>query len=254
MNRSSVIALRELRSFFFSPIAYVIAFFFVLIRGYEAYSLTRMFSIQGRNMTEFPVTYCTTNGALLMCVLVPAILTMRLFSEEKRTGSMELLLTAPVTDLEVVMGKWISALVFYAALWIPSLVLLFVMQSSWLLDISLPLGLIFTVHLWVLLAGGLFLAIGLFCSSLTQNQLVASLSGIVLIYILFFGPYLMVMTQRAPKDGIELELFEQVFILNHVISSFGKGLLDLSQIWFYLSATAAVLFLTVRSVEARKWV
>ena len=253
MRAALVIMGRELRAFFFSPMAYVIGVIFLLFRGWEGLNLAHLFALTGEDFNRFPLGYTIGLSGQMMAVLAPPLLTMRLLAEEKRSGSLELLMTAPVTDTSVVLGKWMAALAFYLILWLPTLALLLLLQAPWLLDRPLALGPVLTVHLWVALAGGLFLAIGLFCSSFTQNQLIASLSAIVLINLLLWAPLLVTRANWAPREGLAGELFAQVSLLDHIQGSFGQGLLDGAEIWFYLSATAAFLFFTIRSLEARKW-
>ena len=255
MSRTLVILGRELRSFFLSPMAYVLAFLFVVLRAIDTSFLVSSAAAGRLDMDLFPLHYTTaTNGLLFMGVLVPPLLTMRLFAEERRSGSMELLMTTPVSDTEVVMGKWLASLVFYLVLWVPSLALLLLLQGEGFLDQAMPAGAVFTSHLWILLLGGLPLASGIFFSSLTTNQLVASLIGIVANLLLLFGPLLLDRLGKAPKEGLRLEVFRQCYILEHVSGGFGRGLVDSAPVGFYLSLTAVFLFLTIRSVEARKWV
>jgi len=254
VRRVLVVAGRELLAFFLSPMAYVIGFLFVFFRGWEALALAKNFADSGQDLSAFPMLYTMGLCGQMMAVLAPPLLTMRLFAEEKRTGSLELLMTAPVKDWEVVLGKWLASLVFFLVLWAPTVVLLLLLQAPWLLGTPLPLGPIVTVHLWVLLAGGLFLAVGLFCSSLTQNQLIASISALVIINLLLWGPFIVARAGWIPSQGIWKELFSQAYMLDHIQSAFGLGLVDTAHVWFYLSTTALFLFLTIRSVESRRWV
>ena len=254
MRRVLVLAGRELRAFFLSPMAYVIGFLFVFFRGWETLALVKSFSDSGQDLSSFPMLYTMGLCGQMMAVLAPPLLTMRLLAEEKKTGSLELLMTAPVKDWEVVLGKWSAALVFFMVLWAPTVLLLLLLQAPWLLGVHLPAGPIFTVHLWVFLAGGLFLSVGLFCSSLTQNQLVASISALVIINVLLWGPFIVARAGWVPTQGIWRELFSQVYMLDHIQSAFGLGLVDTAHVWFYLSTTALFLFLTIRSVESRRWV
>ena len=254
MKRVLVVAFRELLAFFLSPMAYVIGFLFVFFRGWETLALAKSFADSGQDLNAFPMLYAMGLCGQMMAVLAPPLLTMRLFAEEKRTGSLELLMTAPVKDWEVVLGKWAASLVFFMVLWAPTVLLLLLLQAPWLLGVHLAAGPIFTVHLWVLLAGGLFLAVGLFCSSLTQNQLIASISALVIINLLLWGPFIVARAGWVPAEGVWKDLFSQVYMLDHIQSSFGLGLIDTAHVWFYLSTTALFLFLTVRSVESRRWV
>ena len=245
---------RELSSYFYSPVGYLIAVLFYVFRGLEVVSLTYRLALSGGDRDQFAGSYMFLTSTYILVALVPPILTMRVFAEEKRTGSLEVLLTAPVRDVEVVLGKWLAAWVFFMLLLLPTLVLLWVLQLDGYLGVSIPFGPVFAGYLGVGLLGSMLLALGCFLSSLTDNQLLASLSGILISFaFLNLGQLTVAIApeiQQYPLLGL---LFEQANVVEHLSRWFGRGLIDSSRVVFYLGGTAFFLFLTLRSLEARRW-
>lgn len=261
---------KELASYLFSPVGYVVALLLYFFRGWEIDRLARIANAVGFDRDQFAAAYLQQQTSLILLVLVPAILTMRCFAEEKRTGSIEVLLTAPVRDAEVVVGKWAAAFVFFALLWAPAIVTLLALQGDAYLGVDLPAGPVFSGFLGVLLVGGLLLAAGCFTSSLTDNQLLASLSAMLFAFALWVGPaQLLPPGDRLgviPPDleGLEavtawLEVrvlqpvLAQANVFGHLQSWFFRGIVNSAHVVFYVSGTAFLLFLTVRSLEARRW-
>lgn len=242
---------KELWSLLVSPISYLIFLLFYLARGFTVVFNLQNFSRQG-DVDTFAMAYLLDFVTYLMVVMVPPILTMRAFAEEKRTGSLELLMTAPVRDHEVVLGKWLATWIFYALLWLPTLLIL-VGLGRWL-GIALPVGQVLASYLGLLSLGSLLLAVGLFASSLTDNQLLAALSSIL------FGIGLLVIPPQLAADGtLSVDspflwvLVDQANVQRHLQLWFFRGLIDTGHMVFYVSTTVLILFLTVRVVEARKW-
>lgn len=258
---------RELASYLRSPVGYVIAFLLYVLRGFEVDLLLRGAAMIGVDRERFATAYLLQNSSLIMLILVPAILTMRCFAEEKRSGSLEVLLTAPVRDGGVVLGKWGAAFTFFALLWAPAFVLLAVMQSDRYVGTQLAWGPILTGLLGILLVGGMLLAAGCFASSLTDNQLLASLSAILFAFVILFGPSQF----RAPAEDtaaategigavfawldakVLRPVIDDINVAQHLQGWFFRGIVNSAHVVFYLSGTAAFLFLTTRSLEARRW-
>jgi ABC-2 type transport system permease protein len=178
--------------------------------------------------------------------LVP-VLTMRLFSEEYKTGTIEMLLTAPVRDGDVILSKFAGALSFYILLWLPSLAGLAIFQVvtrnavpvAWI-----PLGL---SYLMVILVGMLYLSIGLFSSVLTKNQAVAAMISFTIIALLFFAGFLSYLV----RDPGWRDALTYIFTLEQM-RSFSAGLFDSRAVVFYLSGTAFFLVLTQRVMAGRR--
>jgi ABC-2 type transport system permease protein len=245
---------KELRLYFMSPVAYVVFTIFLLIAGYFFYSIFAFFTLasmqsamnpaMGRelNVTEGVLRPLFSNVSVILLLLMP-IITMRLFSEERKTGTIELLLTYPVRDGAVLVGKYLAAFVLYAVmlgltLVYPGLVAYFA-RLEW--------GPLLTGYLGLLLLGAMFLAVGVLASSLTENQIVAAIAtfGVLLIFwvIGWSADY---------AGGWVGKVLSHLSILEHY-DSFAKGAIDTRDVLYYLDFTALALFLTLRSLESRRW-
>jgi len=236
---------KELLSLFTTPIATILLFVFLLVNGYIFWILVTALN-DPRVQVESSVMQLFFGGTLFfwfLVILVSSVVTMRLFSEESRQGTLELLMTSPVRESEVVCGKFCAAFLFYVFLWIPTLAYpLLLKQYS-----SLDWGPIWSGYLGVLLLGALFNAIGLFTSTLTKNQIIAavlsftfSLGLFSLSFLEFFIP--------LPEWG---RIFNYVNMLDHM-DNFGKGVLDSRILTYMISLTVFFLFLTVKRLGLRK--
>jgi ABC-2 type transport system permease protein len=216
-----------------------------LINGF---SFSQCVAYLGQGVKEFTVMqiyFYIFHFWFLLIILVP-ILTMRLFSEEYKTGTIEMLLTAPVKDGDVILAKFFGVLFFYLLLWIPSLLGLAIFQLvthqavpvAWI-----PLGF---SYLMVTLVGMLYLSIGLFASVLTRNQAVAAMISFTMIALLFFAGFLSYLV----RDPGWREVLNYIFTLEQM-RSFSAGLFDSRPVVFYLSGTAFFLILT-RQVMTRR--
>mgnify|MGYP001293333514 CR=1 FL=1 len=242
---------KEFWSLFVSPVSWILFALLYLFRGFEVMDLLRRFARAG-DVDGFPTYYLLTASTQWMIVMVPPILTMRSFAEEKRSGSLELLMTAPVRDWEVVLAKWFATWLFYVALWAPSCFVLLWLQS--MLDVTFPIGQVFTSYTGLLLVGSMLLAVGVFTSSLTDNQLLASLSSILFAVALLWVPTSFAGRTTTTIDSSFGRMFlDQANVVAHWQYWFFRGLVDSGHVVFYVSATALFLFLTARVVESRKW-
>ena len=243
---------KELISFLFSPVAYIIAVVLYLLRGLEVNGLVRM-AIEAQWDVDTFVNYYVIGGTTtnLFFILVPPILTMRFFAEEKRTGSLEVLMTAPVRDFEIVLGKWLAAVVFYGLLWLPTILLLGVLSGEAFIGQGFHLGPIFSAYLGLFLLGGMLLAVGLFTSSLTDNVLLASMLAMIFNYGLLSAPQ--VFHASLGDSHAASVIREQTNVGEHLWSWFGRGQIDTSKVVFYVAGMMFFLFLTTRSLESRKW-
>jgi len=245
---------KEMRLYFTSPVAWVVLTIFLLIAGYFFYSIFAFFtqaSIQsamnpqmGRdlNVTDSVMRPLFSNISVILLLLMPLV-TMRLFAEERRSGTIELLLTYPVRDGAVLAGKYLAALGLYAimiglTLLYPAIVVYFA-RLEW--------GPVFTGYLGLLLMGATFIAVGVFASSLTENQIVAAITT--------FGALLIFWILGWSADyagGTAGRVLQFLSILEHN-DSFSKGVIDTKDVLYYLNFTVLALFLTLRSLEARRW-
>ncbi len=259
---------RELASYLRSPVGYVIALLLYLLRGFEVDRLLRIAAAFGVDRERFATAYLLQNSSLVMLILVPAILTMRVFAEERRTGSLEVLLTAPVRDGAVVVGKWGAAFAFFALLWAPAFVILALLQDSAYVGASLHWGPIVTGMLGILLVGALLLAAGCFTSSLTDNQLLASLSAMLFAWVALYGPSQFrapaADAEAVPAEGLDAvwawldasvlrPVLDDANVAEHLQSWFLRGIVNSAHVVFYVAGTAVFLFLTTRSLESRRW-
>jgi ABC-2 type transport system permease protein len=254
MGNILAIAQKELRSYFASPIGYVVIGFFALLFGYFYVSLLYYFVRQGMQMGQFGagagpmninqqmIRYLLQNAAVVILFVLPMI-TMRTYAEEKRSGTIELLLTSPVTDFEIIMGKFLGAMALYATMLAVTLIhmgILFVYGNPEWRPIA-------SGYLGLLLLGGCFLSVGLLISSLTKNQIVAGM--------ITFGVFLMlwVVDWIGNFAGpLAQSVLEYVSITQH-FDDFTKGVLDTKHIVYYLSFITFGLFLTAKAVDSERW-
>ncbi|HEY7540372.1 MAG TPA: ABC transporter permease subunit [Methylomirabilota bacterium] len=245
---------KEMRLYFTSPVAWVVFTIFLLIAGYFFYSIFAFFTLasmqsamnpqMGRdlNVTDSVMRPLFSNVSVILLLLMPLV-TMRLFAEERRAGTIELLLTYPVRDGAVLAGKYLAALALYAimialTLLYPGIVVYFA-RLEW--------GPILTGYLGLLLMGATFIAVGVFASSLTENQIVAAITtfGVLLIFWILGW-------SADYAGGTAGKVLQFLSILEHN-DSFSKGVLDTKDVLYYLNFTVLALFLTLRSLEARRW-
>ena len=245
---------KEMQLYFGSPVAYVVFTFFLFITGiffgsiFSFYSDASMRSFmqpqfgQNLNVIENVMRPLFTNMSVVLLFMMPMI-TMRLFAEERRAGTFELLLTYPGRDGEVLAGKYLAALALYVillalTLLYPGLIAYFT-RVEW--------GPIFAGYFGLLLTGAMFLAAGVLVASLTENQIVAAFGtfGILLAFwVVGWGAEFAGGTLRS--------LFQYLSIGDH-LDGFTRGLIDTKDLVYYLSVTALALFLTLRSLESKRW-
>lgn len=248
MTNTLSIAWKELRVYFGSPIAYIITTAFLVFTGLIFVdSLTGPFreaSLRGFLVGETAggLFQQTISGTFVLLLLGP-VLTMRLLAEETKLGTIELLLTSPVRDWEVVMGKFLSAFVI--------LVILLVMTLYYpivLLVFSNPdPGPVFAGYFGLLLLGAFFTSVGLFASSLTNNQIVSAVIGLVLLLMFWF------INEAADLfHGLPSDILQFVSPRTH-FNDLSRGIIDTQSVIYFLALSAIFLFLTVRSLETRRW-
>jgi len=253
MRNVVVIFKKELKSYFASPIAYLLLAIFAVIFGFFFYSAVRFFILQGMQMqmmgrgmpmdvNEFVIRPLLTNASVIGLFLIPMI-TMRLYAEEKRSGTIELLMTSPVRDLEIVLGKWFAALVLYASILAVSGINIAVLYAFGRPDLK-P---ILVGFLGLLLQGGCLLAIGIFISTLTKNQIIAGGATFAVCLMLWVLDWVSAYDQSAWAKVISY-----LSVVTH-FEPFSKGVIDTKDIIFYLSMIFFGLFLTTRSVESLRW-
>jgi len=228
--------LRELKGYFNSPVAYVILTLFLLICGW--FFASGLFLVNTADLRDlFSVII-----PLSFLFFVPAI-TMRSIAEERKSGTLELLVTLPVRDAEIIVGKYLAAL--------------FLLACALLLTLSYPLtlgllgdpdgGAVACGYLGLLLMGGSYLAIGIFTSGLTQNQIVAFITGFVIIFAFFMLDKVVIFF-----PGSIASVFEYLSVTYH-LENISRGVIDTRDVIYFLSMIVVFLFLAVRTLESRRW-
>ena len=309
---------REFSAYFLSPIAYVVFVVFLAVTGLLFSVALGLLTATGPKGTESPMqTMFADERFWLMFLFIPPLLTMRLFAEERGTGTLEVLLTAPLRDWQVVLGKYLACLAFYCLLWLPTLAYLPallgakapIFQAAWTrLSVAMLIGLataalglvllcfrlgtpyrlasllllfggafaaavygwlhyhddpvhlleipvtldpypVLATYLGMFLAGAMFLALGLLVSSLVRDQMVAALIALALGLVFIVAGF-----WRPEQDGGPLYQIVYFFSVPlHFDRSFTRGVIDVRPLVLYVSMTVFCLFLTVRSLERRRW-
>ncbi|HSG40480.1 MAG TPA: ABC transporter permease [Thermoanaerobaculia bacterium] len=233
---------RELRAYFFSPLAYMVMCFFLAVSGVIFVLLVSQLN-DPRSVGGPPLGFFFQASWLMLLLVIP-VLTMRLISEELRSGSIEVLMTAPVTEGQVVTGKFLAAFAFYAALWLPTVVY----GLSIHIFEKVDWGPVASGYLGVLLIGAFFLAIGVFASSMTRSQLLAAMTTVALLLLLF----LVSLFEALFNNEMIKQALGYMNVWNH-IEEFSNGIVDSRRLVFYLSGTFFFLFLASRALEDKKW-
>lgn len=243
---------REFSAYFLSPVAYVTLAVFLLVTGHLFFLTMSALTESGPRGVEYPMQGLLGDEKFwLVFLFIPPLLTMRLLAEERGTGTLETLLTAPIRDWQVVAGKYVGAVLFYLVLWLPTLLYVPVLVNlDWQTGkAGIDPFPVLTSYVGVVLAGAMFLAVGLLVSSLVKSQLVAAMLSLVvsLVFVLaaFWRPDL-------DAGGWAGKLVQFVSVPEHFRRDFTRGLIDTRAVVLYLSVTAFCLFLTVRSLEARR--
>ena len=246
MNNLITLTQRELKSLWYSPIGAAVGALFLLLQGWVFWLLLAVLN-DSRVDPSWTMAQFFFGGTFFywFAVLITApLLTMRTFSEERRSGTLEVLLTAPVTNTQVVLAKFFGAWIFYNLLWAATVIFFLILHRitpfSW--------GPILTGYIGTWLLGAVLMAIGIFASSLTRNQVVAALISFVLLLLLFSVGIL----DAVIRDAETRELIRYFSLVDH-LDSFGKGILDTRPSVFYFSVTGIFLFLTQRVVGSPRW-
>ncbi|RJX34468.1 MAG: ABC transporter permease [Desulfarculus sp.] len=253
MRALKTIYLRELTAYFYSPIAYVLLVGFLALTGYFFYSGVAFYALASLQMMQNPMMMQMNLqdhllGPLLMnttvvLMLITPLLTMRLLAEEKRTGTMELLLSYPLGDMSVVLGKFLAAWTFFALMvvssWLHLAVLASMAKLAWT---PLAVG-----YLGLLLMGGAFISLGLWASALTDNQIVAAVAGFAALLLAWAMGW--TASVAGPTAG---PLLNKLSLGTH-FENFPKGLIDTADLAYFVLFIGFFLFLSIRTLEAKRW-
>ncbi|MBI4488762.1 MAG: ABC transporter permease [Deltaproteobacteria bacterium] len=256
MKNIFILAGKDIRSLFVSPIAYVVLTGFLLLGGWFFFNLLFRFNylltlytsfqnfqgLQSLNLNDHVIAPLLHNLAIVLVILVP-IITMRAFAEEKRNGTYELLLTSPLTVTQIVLGKFLGCLFFISVM----ILLTGVYPAILFLYGNPELGILASGYLGLYLLGVVFISVGLLTSSLTENQIVAAVTCFVILLLLY------VLSWPAETTGTALgEALKYLSVIEH-FSEMVKGLIDTKNLVYFLTVIFLSLFLTHRSVEASRW-
>jgi ABC-2 type transport system permease protein len=254
MNNILAIAHKELKSYFSTPIAYIVIGFFALLFGYFFYAMLVIFNQQSAqfggaeggavDINQQLIRPLFLNASVILLFVLPLI-TMRTYSEEKRSGTIELLLTSPVTDLEIILGKFLGAMALYGAMLAITVIHMLLLFSyanpkpEWTVPVIGYLGL--------LLMGGCFISVGLLISSLTKNQIVSGMVTFAVFLLLWVINWIASFTGPTTQS-----VLNYLSITDH-FDDFTRGIVDTKHLIYYFSVMSFGLFLTARSVDTERW-
>ena len=236
MRTIRAVAFKEIQIYFSSPVAYIVALIFMALSGF--------FFVRdlGNPFPEASLSNFFQGATFLLIPLAPA-LTMRLLAEEQKLGTIELLLTSPVRDWEVILGKYLASFVFL--LFLLSLTSYYVIL---LLVFATPdPGPIYSGYLGLLLYGAAALAVGILTSTLTSNQIIAAVVGTGILVVLYATSFI-----GDVVTGVWATIFNQLGFTSH-FNDFDRGIIDSTHIVYFVTVTALFLFLSIRALESRRW-
>ena len=248
MSQIVTIARREIMSFFTSTMAYVVLTVWLLFFGIVFYALALFFSSQppggGQNLLQ--AFFGGTTLFWLPLLIFAPVLTMRLLAEERASGTLEPLMTAPVTELQVVLGKFVAALVFWSLLWLPTLSYVWLAARTG--KDAVDFGAVSAAYLGLFCIGSFYMAIGLLMSAVAPNQIVAAVLTFLVLGVLFVVGLL----SYATLNDNTKAMFEYVGLWTQM-GAFSKGIIDTRHVVFDLSSALLALFLSVRVLQANRW-
>jgi ABC-2 type transport system permease protein len=240
---------REVRSYFYSPIAYIVLIFFLIVSGVDFY-------FQISYMNQRPVPYSVQESFFnsiffwFAFVLIFPLITMRLFAEEFKLGTIEPLMTAPVRDWQVVLAKFFGAVVFYIVLWIPTVCYFGIFQAMTHQPAASSIGAYLGSYLMLLLLGMFYLSVGCLASVLTKNQIIAAIISFCAITLHFFSGLISFIVQDVSSTTRQLLGY---FSAIEQMGTLSRGQIDTRPVVLYLSMTVFMLALTHHAFQSRKW-
>ncbi|MEP7071456.1 MAG: ABC transporter permease [Verrucomicrobiota bacterium] len=249
MRKFFTLLAREVSSYFYSPIAYVVLVFFLIVSGVDFY-------LQISYMNQRQMTYSVQEAFFnsiffwFAFVLIFPLITMRLFAEEFKLGTIEPLMTAPVRDWQVVLSKFFGALVFYVILWSPTVLYFAIFHYVTRQAAATSIGAYWGSYLMLLLLGMFYISVGCLASVLTSNQIIAAVISFCAITMFFFlGLFQFILLDVSAATRQLLGYFSA---LEHM-GTFSRGVIDTRPFVLYLSMTALMLGLTYQVFQSRKW-
>ncbi|MEM9478234.1 MAG: ABC transporter permease subunit [Verrucomicrobiota bacterium] len=244
-----ILLFKELRGFFLSPIAWVVMGLVMVLNGFSFSSAMTDLENNLRSVTMAAYTFNSQHFWLAYFFVFPVI-TMRLFAEEQKLGTIETLFTAPVNSWQVILAKYFAALIFYIIIWVPSLLNFIIFRVTCLTD-GTVLGSLTGSYSIIILLGVFNIAIGCFASSVTANQIVAAMICFTLCLLHFLVGYLLLFFKRDVPPEYQ-DFVSYISTVEHV-RLFIDGLVNTKPVVYYISFAALILFLTHHILEYRKW-
>jgi|APGre2960657404_1045060.scaffolds.fasta_scaffold72174_2 ABC-2 type transport system permease protein len=235
MRTALVIARREILAYFISPIAYMVSAVFLLIAGY----LFSLILIQSQQATMEGLFF----NIMVVLIFVVPLLTMRLLSDEQKTGTIEILLTAPVRDWEVVVGKYLAAMGMFGVMLACTLYFPFIL---WRVGGSPDWGPIMTGYLGLILLTSAMMAIGTLTSAVTENQIVAAVLGFGILLLLW-------LIEAAGNIATGSATVLSYLSMPAHYNDFARGAINLEDVVYYVSVTIGALFIATRMLETRRY-
>jgi ABC-2 type transport system permease protein len=244
MRKLMALINRELLAYFSSPLAYVVLTAFLFVNGYVFYLIVAFLNDpRTQAMQPLKLIFGGTIFFWLFLLFVVPVITMRLLAEERRSGTLEVLLTSPVSEGQVVVGKFIAAFVFYVFLWLPTLVYVVILASHAKIDY----GPVASGYLGIALLGSMFLSVGLLTSALVKNQIVAAILAFALLVVVFsVGLVENLVTNAAGKA-----ILGYMNLWDHM-DDFGRGIVDTRHLVYGLSLSGLFLFFATKALQASK--
>lgn len=247
MTNILVLWKKELSSSFLSPIAYIAATFFLAVMGLIFYFLTSLHSLGVPDVRLSNLLVGSPFYWMTQMVIIP-LLTMRLFADERRMGTLESLLTAPISDAQVVIGKFAGVLTFYILIWLPTLLFYAALDFLATGMPQIDYGILAATYLGILLGGAFFLSVGLLCSMTTSNQIIAAIMCFTAMVAALFAGF----SDQLGTHPV-LQQWSDYFSFDRHLREFAAGTVDSRPVLFYLSGIAFCLFASTRLLESRQW-
>ena len=249
MRKFFILLSREVRAYFYSPLAYIVLFFFLVMTGFDFNAGVSLLNRSPQSITVVEAFFNTFLFWIVFLLMIPLI-TMRTFAEEFKMGTIETLMTAPVRDWQVVLSKFFGTMVFYIVLWLPSLAYFYIFSFINKTSAAHAFGAYEGSYLLLLLMGMYFISIGCLASALTSNQIVAAVITFCALLLLLFLPLLG--TLSVSVSPFFRDLVGYFSVADHM-ADFSKGIIDSRPIVYYSSMTFLMLALTHYVFQSRKW-
>ncbi|HQQ47100.1 MAG TPA: ABC transporter permease [Acidobacteriota bacterium] len=244
MNGVLAIIRKELSHYFFAPMAYIVMGSFLLMNGFVFYVILAAVSRAGSaGASPMAIMFGGTFFFWLITIIMIPVITMKLGAEERKQGTIETLLTAPLSDLEIVLGKFSAAFVFYFLCWLLTFVYVLVLRAYGEID----WGPVLSGYLGTLLLGMFFISIGMFTTMISKNQIVAAIFALAILTMLMGSTLFTFIMSRTGR-----EIFAYADLLG-VMENFARGVIDTRNLVYLLSGTCLFVALSVKALEAKRW-